>query len=141
VGSGVIRRASAHPRAPFLARSALWWYRRLRLVSIGGITDLTVVPGGEAEDPAFAFDVGPANALLDAAVEYLTGGSESYDKDGRRAARGEIHEGLFCSLLEEPHYRLGPPKSTGKELFNLPYLLERLSGTSEPTTWQRPLRR
>lgn len=93
----------------------------------GGIANLTVVPGGKAEDPAFAFDVGPANALLDAAVEYLTDGSESYDKDGRRAARGEIHEGLLCSLLEEPYYRLGPPKSTGKELFNLSYLLERLA--------------
>ena len=96
-------------------------------LNLGGIANLTVVPGGEAEDPAFAFDVGPANALLDAAVEYLTDGSESYDKDGRRAARGEIHEGLLCSLLEEPYYRLGPPKSTGKELFNLPYLLEHLA--------------
>jgi anhydro-N-acetylmuramic acid kinase len=96
-------------------------------LNLGGIANLTVVPGGEAGDPAFAFDVGPANALLDAAVAYLTGGSESYDKDGRRAARGEIHEGLLRSLLEEPYYGLRPPKSTGKELFNLPYLLERLA--------------
>jgi anhydro-N-acetylmuramic acid kinase len=41
-------------------------------------------------------------------------------------ARGEVHEGLLRSLLAEPYYGLGPPKSTGKELFNLPYLLERL---------------
>ena len=95
-------------------------------LNLGGIANLTVVPGGEAGDPAFAFDVGPANALLDAAVGYLTGGSETYDKDGRRAARGGIHDGLLRALLAEAYYRLGPPKSTGKELFNLPYLLERL---------------
>ena len=97
-------------------------------LNLGGIANLTVVPGVEAEDPAFAFDVGPANALLDAAVEYLTHGSESYDQDGRRAARGEIHAGLLRSASwRKPYYGLGPPKSTGKELFNLPYLLERLA--------------
>jgi anhydro-N-acetylmuramic acid kinase len=101
--------------------------KRRAALNLGGIANLTVVPGGEAGDPAFAFDVGPANALLDAAVGYLTGGSETYDKDGRRAARGGIHDGLLRSLLAEPYYGLGPPKSTGKELFNLPYLLERLA--------------
>ena len=100
--------------------------RRRAALNLGGIANLTVVPGGSG-DPAFAFDVGPANALLDAAVEYLTDGSETYDHDGRRAARGEVHEGLLRSLLAEPYYGLGPPKSTGKELFNLPYLLERLA--------------
>jgi anhydro-N-acetylmuramic acid kinase len=96
-------------------------------LNLGGIANLTVLPGGDAGDPAFAFDVGPANALLDAAVEYLTDGSDYYDHDGLRAARGEIHDGLLRSLLAEPYYRLGPPKSTGKELFNLSYLLERLA--------------
>ena len=101
--------------------------KRRAALNLGGIANLTVVPGGEAGDPAFAFDVGPANALLDAAVEYLTDGSETYDHNGRRAARGDIHEGLLSSLLEEPYYKLGPPKSTGKELFNLSYLMERLA--------------
>ena len=101
--------------------------RRRAALNLGGIANLTVVPGRDAGDPAFAFDVGPANALLDAAVEYLTDGSETYDHDGRRAARGEVHDGLLRSLLAEPYYGLGPPKSTGKELFNLPYLLERLA--------------
>jgi anhydro-N-acetylmuramic acid kinase len=95
-------------------------------LNLGGIANLTVVQGGDAEVPALAFDVGPANALIDAAVGYLTEGYESYDQDGRRAARGVVHEGLLRSLLDEPYYALGPPKSTGKERFNLPYLLERL---------------
>ncbi|HWS80039.1 MAG TPA: anhydro-N-acetylmuramic acid kinase [Rubrobacter sp.] len=101
--------------------------RRRAALNLGGIANITVVPDGEAGDTPFAFDVGPANALLDAAVEYLTDGSETYDHEGRRAARGGIHEGLLRSLLAEPYYGLGPPKSTGKELFNLPYLLERLA--------------
>lgn len=88
-------------------------------LNLGGIANLTVVP--PSGDP-FAFDVGPANALIDAAVGHLTGGSETYDEDGRRAARGVVREDLLGSLHREPYYALPPPKSTGKELFNIRYL-------------------
>jgi len=59
-------------------------------------------------------------------LEYLSSGSEAYDKDGERAARGTINEALLQLLLEDPYFVLDPPKSTGKEHFHLPYLLERL---------------
>lgn len=92
-------------------------------LNLGGIANLTVVP--VAGSP-FAFDVGPANALIDAAVEHLNGGSATYDEDGRRAARGTVHDDLLRLLLGDPYFGLEPPKSTGKEHFNLPYLLERV---------------
>ncbi len=92
-------------------------------LNLGGIANLTIVP---ADDPPFAFDVGPANALIDAAVGHLTGGSQTYDEDGRRAARGTVREELLQVFLEDPYFDLEPPKSTGKERFNLSYLLERL---------------
>ena len=91
-------------------------------LNLGGIANLTVMP---ATGSPFAFDVGPANALIDAAVGHLTGGSETYDEDGDRAARGTVHEGLLRALLDDPYFELEPPKSTGKERFNLSYLLER----------------
>ncbi|MGF1472281.1 MAG: anhydro-N-acetylmuramic acid kinase [Rubrobacteraceae bacterium] len=92
-------------------------------LNLGGIANLTIVP---EKDSPFAFDVGPANALIDAAVDHFSGGSESYDKNGRRAARGESHRELLQSLMEDPYFDQPPPKSTGKEYFNLSYLQERL---------------
>ena len=91
-------------------------------LNLGGIANLTIVP---AADSPFAFDVGPANALIDAVVDHLTNGLVTYDQDGRRAARGKIHEGLLRLLMDDPYFDLEPPKSTGKEHFNLSYLMER----------------
>jgi len=88
-------------------------------LNIGGIANLTVVrPGDEPR----AFDTGPGNALVDAAVGWLTDGAESFDRDGLHAAKGQIDEKLLDVLLEEPYYALQPPKSTGKELFHGDYL-------------------
>lgn len=92
-------------------------------LNLGGIANLTVVPG---EGSPLAFDTGPANALIDATITHLTDGARTYDEGGKRAARGTVHEGLLRTLLDDPYFGLEPPKSTGKERFNLPYLLERL---------------
>ena len=75
-----------------------------------------------------AFDIGPANALMDAVVTWLSDGRERFDADGQRAARGLVDEPLLASLLDEPYYLLSAPKSTGKELFNLDYVLAALAG-------------
>jgi anhydro-N-acetylmuramic acid kinase len=88
-------------------------------LNIGGIANLTVVRPGE--EP-LAFDTGPGNALVDAAVGWLTDGAETVDESGRRAAKGQVDEKLLDVLLDDPYYALPPPKSTGKELFHLRYL-------------------
>lgn len=90
-------------------------------LNLGGISNITVIGGGVQP---VAYDVGPANALIDAAVAHVTGGSASYDADGAMAARGTVHHQLLQQLLTEPYYSQPPPKTTGKELFHLPYLLE-----------------
>ncbi|WP_055555656.1 anhydro-N-acetylmuramic acid kinase [Streptomyces sp. NBRC 110028] len=95
-------------------------------LNLGGIANLTVVP--RAGEP-LAFDTGPANALIDAAVRDLTGGRLDHDADGALAARGTVHPGLLERLLAEPYYALPPPKTTGKELFHLPYLRAALAAT------------
>ncbi len=88
-------------------------------LNLGGIANITVVD--PARDPV-AFDTGPANALIDAAVHRATGGRQGFDVDGRLAATGQIDRDLLARLLAEPYYSRPAPKSTGKELFNLAYL-------------------
>ncbi|AWT51186.1 anhydro-N-acetylmuramic acid kinase [Mycolicibacterium smegmatis] len=94
-------------------------------LNLGGIANLTVVPN--YSDP-LAFDTGPANALLDAAVAHLSGGAAAYDEDGRRAGAGKVDDALLRILLDDDYYRRPAPKSTGKEHFHLPYLLGSLEG-------------
>lgn len=92
-------------------------------LNLGGIANITVV---SARRPPLAYDTGPANALIDAATQHFSGGSEHFDRDGQRGARGKVHERLLEHLLADPYYKVAPPKSTGKEHFNLPYLLAAL---------------
>ncbi|MGW6708983.1 anhydro-N-acetylmuramic acid kinase [Streptomyces sp. NPDC054956] len=97
-------------------------------LNLGGIANVTVVPDGAGGEP-LAFDTGPANALIDAAVRELAGrgrgasdAAGSMDVDGALAARGSVCPSLLRRLLDEPYYALPAPKTTGKELFHLPYL-------------------
>ncbi|MEV6960298.1 anhydro-N-acetylmuramic acid kinase [Streptomyces sp. NPDC051207] len=100
-------------------------------LNLGGIANLTVAAG--PGDPV-AFDTGPANALVDAAVHALTDGRLDYDRDGALAARGRVDAALLRRLLDEPYYAKPPPKTTGKELFNWPYLRAALVGRGPLTT-------
>ncbi|MFJ6795110.1 anhydro-N-acetylmuramic acid kinase [Streptomyces sp. NPDC091268] len=94
-------------------------------LNIGGIANVTALPVTGAP---VAFDTGPGNALLDAAVRDLTGGRLAYDEDGALAAAGRVHEPLLGRLLAEPYYRLPAPKTTGKELFHHGHLRGALAG-------------
>jgi anhydro-N-acetylmuramic acid kinase len=94
-------------------------------LNLGGIANLTVAG---SDGSALAWDIGPANALVDAVVQARTGGTESMDTGGLRGARGTVDEGLLASLLADPYYALPPPKSTGKELFHLDYVRGHLHG-------------
>ncbi|MFF0265769.1 anhydro-N-acetylmuramic acid kinase [Kribbella sp. NPDC004536] len=90
-------------------------------LNLGGIANITVVRG----EPV-AFDTGPANALIDAVVQELTG--RPFDADGVLAARGQVQLELLDRLLAEPYYERPAPKSSGKELFNLAYVAQALEG-------------
>jgi anhydro-N-acetylmuramic acid kinase len=95
-------------------------------LNIGGIANVTVVAPGSAP---VAYDTGPGNALLDAAVLELSHGKRAHDVDGELALRGEVRPDLLAALLADPYYALPAPKSTGKELFDLAYLHRAVSGT------------
>jgi anhydro-N-acetylmuramic acid kinase len=96
-------------------------------LNLGGISNITVV--GPSAEP-IAFDIGSSNALMDAAVTWLTAGDEVFDRDGERAARGQVDGAFLADLLADPYYDAPAPKSTGKEYFHLEYLLSAI-GTRE----------
>lgn len=87
-------------------------------LNLGGIANMTVV----GEGSLYAYDIGPANALIDAVVTSRGLDARGFDEDGRIAASGRVDERLLQVLLDEPYYRLAAPKSTGKELFHLGYV-------------------
>ncbi|HEX6037705.1 anhydro-N-acetylmuramic acid kinase [Longimicrobium sp.] len=105
--------------------------RTRALQNLGGIGNVTRVPPRGSAEPVWAFDTGPANALIDAAVEIATGGRHRYDRDGRLAARGRVDAALLEDLLRHPYFDAPPPKSTGREEFGRPFV-ERLVEVLEP---------
>ena len=88
------------------------------VVNIGGIANVTIL---RPEDSSYrGFDTGPGNALLDAWVQECR--NKPYDVEGSWARSGQVHKPLLSQLLSDPVYEAKPPKSTGKERFNLSYL-------------------
>lgn len=90
------------------------------LQNIGGIANVTRVPPRGSSEPVLAFDTGPGNALMDAAVEAATDGRLTFDVDGRLAAQGTVDVALLDELLAHPFFQLDPPRSTGREMFGRP---------------------
>ena len=92
--------------------------------NIGGIGNVTYLPPRQGDwlENVRGWDTGPGNALLDLAVEYLSNGSKTYDKDGAWAASGHPCLPLVKEWLEHEFFRQPPPKSTGRELFGVEFL-------------------
>jgi anhydro-N-acetylmuramic acid kinase len=90
--------------------------------NVGGIGNVTYLPAGGAPEQVLAFDTGPGNALIDAAVARLTGGAQAQDTGGAWARRGRADPTLLAELLRHPYFDRPPPKSTGRELFGAEFL-------------------
>lgn len=92
------------------------------VVNIGGIANLTVLPGND--DGIAGFDTGPGNTLLDAWSRRVLG--EPMDRGGAFAARGRVNPALLAAMLGDPYFTKPAPKSTGPEYFSLAWLLKHL---------------
>jgi anhydro-N-acetylmuramic acid kinase len=97
-------------------------------LNIGGIANVTKV----SPEGVTAYDTGPGNALMDAAMTVLSGGLRNQDTDGEFAGRGRVRAELLDRLLADPYYALPAPKSTGKEHFNRAYLDRVTEGLTMP---------
>src|SRR5215468_725709 len=108
------------PLAPFFHFAAFADADESRVVlNLGGIANVTWLPAGARADDVIAFDVGPANALIDSVIACATRGAERMDVDGRRALGGTVDEVLLAELLDDDYLRASPPKSTGRERYGL----------------------
>lgn len=124
--------------APLVPAFHSAWFRsnqhRRVILNLGGIANLTILAPGR---PTFGFDCGPGNMLLDAWCQRHLG--TSYDDGGRWAASGRIQTDLLARLLEEEFFSLQPPKSCGREQFNLVWLANKLSGQESDADVQATL--
>ncbi len=93
-------------------------------LNLGGIANITVVGG----DRISAYDVGPANALVDAVITTYGMDPLGYDEDARIARAGKVDDELLTALLADPYYAQPAPKSTGKEHFHLAYVRRHVDG-------------
>ncbi|MBT7861891.1 MAG: anhydro-N-acetylmuramic acid kinase [Gemmatimonadetes bacterium] len=95
------------------------------MLNIGGIANVTALQAGaDSTSGILAFDLGPGNSLIDAAVDHLSGGRERYDAGGRRAAGGQASEEWVDRLMKHEFFRRPPPKSTGREEFGTEFLAQ-----------------
>ncbi len=92
------------------------------IANIGGMANLTYLPPPGSEARVIGFDCGPGNVLMDAWVEAHTG--ERFDRDGAFAAAGKVSDALLQQLLRHEFFSAPPPKSCGREQFNLAWIRE-----------------
>lgn len=85
--------------------------------NLGGIGNLTWLPPDLDPTRVAAFDTGPANCLLDE-LAWSKAGLDR-DEGGRLAAAGRVDDDVLARLMDHPYLTLPPPKTTGREAFNL----------------------
>ncbi|MFL2937299.1 MAG: anhydro-N-acetylmuramic acid kinase [Myxococcota bacterium] len=106
------------PLAPFFHHAVFADPGETRAVlNLGGIANVTFLPASALADDVIAFDVGPANSLLDGVVSQLTEGREKMDRGGARALAGTVHRELLAELMADEYLQRPPPKSTGRERY------------------------
>lgn len=96
---------------------------RRAVLNLGGIANITRL---DPDRPVTGFDTGPANILLDAWIARERG--DAFDADGAWAASGRVDEALLARMHADPWFGRAPPKSTGREQFDLAWLEAHLAG-------------
>ncbi len=93
--------------------------RQYVILNIGGIANITVLPS-QPDIPASGFDTGPGNGLLDD-WNHLHNGTDM-DKDSAWASGGTVDQALLKQFMADPYFDADPPKSTGRDYFNLAWI-------------------
>jgi anhydro-N-acetylmuramic acid kinase len=95
------------------------------LLNLGGIANLTAIPGGGGLDAVMAFDTGPGNMVVDRCMASLFG--KKYDRNGAVARRGRVLREVVVRAMRERYFAAAAPKSCGREEFGAGFA-ERLIG-------------
>tara|TARA_Y100001936_G_scaffold253975_1_gene322945 strand:- start:1820 stop:2893 length:1074 start_codon:yes stop_codon:yes gene_type:complete len=96
------------------------------IVNIGGISNITDLSYNKK---IIGFDCGPGNLLMDSWCQRHLG--TAYDNNGMWAKSGKVIPGLLEKLMSLNFFSISPPKSTGREIFNLSWLESHLSGNEK----------
>jgi len=95
------------------------------ILNLGGIANITWLPG--TPTGVTGFDTGPANTLMDRWFKACHPDHvDDFDRHGAFAAHGDVKHEVLEQLLEDPYFSRPPPKSTGRDVFNLDWLQERI---------------
>jgi len=97
------------------------------IINIGGIANITTIPSGKNREVR-GYDIGPGNTLLDQWIQSKQ--KKPFDKNGDWGRSGQILPELLQQLLNDPYIQQKPPKSTGREYFNLKWLQSYLTKAS-----------
>ena len=118
--------------APLAPAFHAWKFRSAQVnrvvLNLGGMANVTLLPADLAA-AVQGFDTGPGNTLMDAWIQRCL--NKDFDEDGEWAASGESHDELLTRLLSDPYFSASPPKSTGKDDFNLGWLTEMMGTTGD----------
>ena len=104
------------------------------ILNLGGIANLTDLNPGQA---VRGFDCGPGNLLMDAWIERHQG--RRFDDGGQWASQGRVLAELLRRLLADQFFGASPPKSCGRDDFNMAWLEHRLAGDEPPQDVQATL--
>jgi len=109
------------------------------ILNIGGMANITILPADSSE-PVSGFDTGPGNVLMD---EWIKRHQEQLmDHNGHWATTGTPQADLLTELMGDPYFHAHPPKTTGRDYFNLSWLehyLTRLENRLKPADVQATL--
>jgi len=108
--------------------------RDIAVLNLGGIGNVSLLA---ADGSTSGFDTGPGNCLMDLWVHEHLG--NSFDADGVWAAGGQVIAPMLKAMLSEPYFSLPPPRSTGRDLFNRPWLQRYLMTDAKPQDVQATL--
>jgi anhydro-N-acetylmuramic acid kinase len=94
------------------------------VLNIGGISNLTIFK----DESLIGFDSGPGNCMLDEWAQKHN--ATPFDHEGAWAASGLICNELLNLFLADPYFAAEPPKSTGREYFNMNWLNKHLANAA-----------
>ncbi|MDC0931203.1 anhydro-N-acetylmuramic acid kinase [Methylophilaceae bacterium] len=104
------------------------------ILNIGGISNITYLP---TNGSIIGFDCGPGNILMDHWIKLNR--NLNFDKNGNWSKKGQVIEDLLKYFLKDKFFNKLPPKSTGRDLFNLDWINKGIKKTYSPEDVQRTL--
>lgn len=103
------------PLTPYTNYLLLGNQRTTAVLNIGGIANISAWKKGASPKEILGFDCGPGNMVVDQLVKMLL--NKNYDKNGKIALSGKVHQKLLLELKKHKFFKRRPPKSTGREEF------------------------